>query len=210
MVRLGKVVFFAVCVLALPASSALAHQHHREDATLDPARAFAKSHAALWALEAMCIKAVKAQNLRYDGITQAEIDAMDLRWRLETVRHRRPLIDQVMSNTLSRHLAALKDSMKGAVTEIVVIDRRGLNVAASDIDSDFWQGDEEKWQKTVPAGPSSVYVGPVELDTSTDLFQSEVSLPITDPETGEVIGALTMGVDLDRLATAQRQSARKP
>ncbi|MDJ0935386.1 MAG: PDC sensor domain-containing protein [Kiloniellales bacterium] len=192
-------VFFA-CGVGFSATVAVGHEAHFDDRHLEPVRAFADSQLKTWAAAAICIDAVKAQNREMSNITQWEIDVLDIQWRLETVRKVKPLINSVMSKQLSHYLAQLKESMRGAVTEIVIMDSRGLNVAASDIDSDYWQGDEAKWQKTYLAGPGSVFVDDVELDTSTDLFQSEISMAITDPVSGKVIGAIAVGIDLDRLA----------
>ena len=41
--------------------------------------------------------------------------------------------------------------------------------------------------------------GEVEQDESTQIFQSQVSIPISDPATGTVIGAITVGVDVSML-----------
>jgi len=201
-------VFFA-CGVGFAAPLAVGHEAHFDDSHLEPVRKFAESELKSWAAAAICIDAVKAQNQRMSNITQWEIDALDIQWRLETVRSVKPLINTVMSKQLSHYLAQLKEIMRGAVTEIVVMDGRGLNVAASDVDTDYWQGDEAKWQKTYLAGPGSVFVDDVELDTSTDLFQSEISMAITDPVSGKVIGAIAVGIDLDRLA-ANAKSAGGP
>jgi hypothetical protein len=44
------------------------------------------------------------------------------------------------------------------ITEMFVMDAKGLNVGQSDVTSDYWQGDEAKWQKTYGAGPGVVFV----------------------------------------------------
>ena len=85
------------------------------------------------------------------------------------------------------------------MTEIFVMDNKGLNVGQSDITSDFWQGDEAKWQKTFQAAPKTMFVDEVEMDDSTQRFQTQISIAITDPDTGENIGAVTIGVDAEGL-----------
>ena len=77
------------------------------------------------------------------------------------------------------------------------MDAQGLNVAQSDVTSDYWQGDEAKWQETYNTG--NVHIGDVELDESTQTYQAQVSLPIFDPESNAVIGAATFGVNLELL-----------
>ncbi len=209
MARVSWLPVVFACGVGLSATLAVGHEAHFDDVHLEPVRKFADSDLKAWASAAICIDAVRAQNRVTKDITQREIDALDIQWRLETVRSDKPLINSVMTKQLSGYLARLKETMKGAVTEIVVMDSRGINVAASDIDTDYWQGDEAKWQKTYLAGPGSVFVDDVELDTSTDLFQSEISMAITDPVSGEVIGAIAVGIDLDQLA-ANAKSAGSP
>jgi hypothetical protein len=79
------------------------------------------------------------------------------------------------------------------------MDAKGLNVGQSDVTSDYWQGDEAKWQKTYGAGSGVVFVDGVEEDESTQALQSQASVTISDPETGEPIGAITVGINLDML-----------
>ena len=79
------------------------------------------------------------------------------------------------------------------------MDAKGLDVAQSTLTSDYWQGDEAKWSETYPVGPDAVQIGEIEQDESTQVFQSQVSIAVTDPATGEVIGAITVGVDVSML-----------
>ena len=76
------------------------------------------------------------------------------------------------------------------------MDGKGLNVGQSDVTSDYWQGDEDKWQKTFLAGAGAVHVSEVEFDESSQTYQSQFSMPIVDPATSTVIGAVTVGVDV--------------
>lgn len=79
------------------------------------------------------------------------------------------------------------------------MDARGLNVAASVATSDMWQGDEAKFQETFPFGPDAVHFSEIEYDESTQVYQGQISLSLKDPETGDVIGAITVGVDAKEL-----------
>jgi hypothetical protein len=84
-------------------------------------------------------------------------------------------------------------------TEIFVMDGRGLNVGQSDVTPDYWQGDEAKWQKTYLEGPGAIHIGDIEMDESTQQFQAQVSVSVVDPASGTVIGAVTVGVNVDAL-----------
>lgn len=163
------------------------------------ATAWAENTLRAWMKEAIVIDAVKAQNARHASITQAEIDALDKQWRAETKAAAKPLIDSVMGNALSAHLRKLEASAKGLVTEIFVMDNKGLNVGQSDVTTDYWQADESKWQKTFLVGPGAVFVDKVEKDESTQKFQVQVSISIVDPTANAVIGAVTVGLDIESL-----------
>ena len=109
------------------------------------------------------------------------------------------MIDEVLASEVSKYLAEMKQAAGGMVTEVFVMDNRGLNVAQSDVTSDYWQGDEAKWKKTYSAGPEAVFVDEVEMDESTQTLQTQVSMSIKDPETNAVIGAITVGVNVEAL-----------
>ena len=185
---------FTATAVSLFASAAFA-----SDAHVAPMTDFANSTVKQWISNSTVIEAVKAQNARHAGLSQADIDKMDKDWRAQTDAGSKPMIDAVLGNALSSYLKDQKNSAGGLVTEIFVMDNRGLNVGQSDVTSDYWQGDEAKWKKTYLAGPDSVFVDEVEQDESTQMFQSQLSMAITDPGSGEVIGAITVGVNVDDL-----------
>jgi len=79
------------------------------------------------------------------------------------------------------------------------MDFKGLNVGQSAVTSDYMQGDEAKWQKTYQAGADALFIDEVEFDDSTQSFQTQMSATVVDPATGEAIGAITIGVNVEKL-----------
>ncbi len=152
-----------------------------------------------WASNPVIVAAIRAQNQVTRNYTDAEIASLDKSWRSEVGMSAQPTINPVLDNAASEFLRGKRDDSKGLFTEIFIMDGRGLNVAASDVTSDYWQGDEAKWQETYAVGPNAVHISEVELDESTQIYQSQVSLTITDPTTGETIGAVTIGVNVELL-----------
>ena len=171
-----------------------------------PIRQFAKSTVEDWIANPLVVAAIKKQNARHASLSQADINALDKKWRAETSRRSRPLIDRVLATKLSRFLMQAKKDQHGIVTEVFIMDNRGLNVGQSDVTSDYWQGDETKFKKTYLVGPDAMIVDEVELDESTQTFQSQLSMAITDPATGKVIGAITVGVDVEAVVWANLDS----
>lgn len=145
------------------------------------------------------IAAIEAQNAANEGITSTEIDRLDKQWRAETQGADMPLISQLVGKPLSDHLKRVKEQAAGLITEVIVMDNKGLNVGISDVTSDYWQGDEDKWAKTFQVGPNAIFVDGIELDESTQTLQSQVSFSVVDPETDAVIGAITFGIDMQAL-----------
>jgi hypothetical protein len=183
-----------VLAITMTASFALAAGPHEE-----PMTELANGKIQKLITSSVVIDAIKAQNAKHASLQQAEIDKLDKEWRAETNAADHPMIDAVLGNDLSAHLKKVKEESQGLYTEIFVMDNKGLNVGQSDVTSDYWQGDEAKWQKTYQAGPGAIHISEVEEDESTQRFQSQLSMAITDPATNEVIGAITIGVDIENL-----------
>ncbi|MDX1484057.1 MAG: hypothetical protein R3229_06220 [Alphaproteobacteria bacterium] len=152
-----------------------------------------------WTRDAKVVDAIKAQNSKHASLDNAKIVSLDKTWRAQTKSADKPMIEGILGNDLSAFLKKIKADSKGLFTEIFVMDNKGLNVGQSDVTSDYWQGDEAKWKKTYLAGADAVHVGKVKKDESTQRFQSQVSVSIVDPATKAVIGAVTVGIDMEAL-----------
>ena len=152
-----------------------------------------------WIKSDVVISAVKAQNKTSESLDQAAIDALDKKWRAEVKGDNKTFINSVLENPLSAYLKDVKEGSQGLYSEIFVMDMKGLNVGQSDVTSDYWQGDEGKWQKTYGVGPDAILIDEVEFDDSSQTYQSQVSLTIVDPATNAPIGAVTIGVNVEAL-----------
>ena len=177
----------ALATVALAAGQALSA------GPTDDMAAFVQSQD--WVTSPAIIQALRAQNAETAGLTQADIDALDQDWRAQVGQVDQPLITAVTSRDASLHLRQNVDAAQGRITEVFVMDARGLNVATSAVTSDYWQGDEAKFTQTYPMGAGAMHVSEVEYDESTQTYQAQVSLSIADPQSGEVIGAVTFGVN---------------
>lgn len=145
------------------------------------------------------IDAIAAQNTRTAGYDQPRIDALDTAWRTEVGTSETPALTTVMENAAADFHRSRVGISGGQITEVFIMDARGLNVAASALTSDMWQGDEAKFTKTFSAGPDAFHFSEVELDDSTQRYRGQISLTITDPASGAPIGAMTVGVDAEAL-----------
>ncbi|SIO20704.1 hypothetical protein [Vannielia litorea] len=154
---------------------------------------------ATWASDEVLVAAIKAANAERAALTQAGIDAMDQAWRSEADAGSGPTIDPVMQSAAADFLRHQVAASGGLISEVFIMDSHGLNVAASGVTSDMWQGDEDKHARTYAAGPGATFVDAIEFDESAQSYQGQVSMTISDPATGEAIGAITVGLDVESL-----------
>lgn len=160
---------------------------------------YANANIKPWLSDAAVIAAIKAQNEANSGLAQGDIDSLDQKWRAGVEGGDMALIDTVLANSLSDYLREKQMGSNGIITEIFVMDAKGLNVGQSDVTSDYWQGDEGKFQKTYGSGDAAaIFVDEAEKDESTQMLQSQVSMTVAD-ETGQPIGAITVGINLNTL-----------
>lgn len=171
----------------------------QEDVYRVPLQAYAEEQLSTWLENEDLIQAIRDQNAAHADLTQADIDQLDLDWRAQRKEASKPLIDDLLGRPASEWLRGQQAQTANFVTEVFAMDNHGLNVAQSVETSDYWQGDEAKWQQTYGNGSGDIHISEVEYDDSTGSYQSQVSMPITDPATGELIGAITFGINVQSL-----------
>ena len=136
-------------------------------------------------------------------LSQDQIDALDKQWRAEREMDDQPLITSVLANPLSSYLTRIQARSLGVLSEIFVMDQNGLNAGQSSITSDYWQGDEAKFQKTYGAGAGAVFLDEPELNEDTKSWRSQLNFTVHDAD-GAPIGHATVEVNLTELARRHR------
>lgn len=128
----------------------------------------------------------------------------DDKWQALAPRKAVPLAKRILELPSSKALFAWQQSHHGLITEVMLINEMGTLAAMSQLTSDFWQGDEPKFQNVIhtpPAvaeNPSTIYISPIRYDSSTSRFQITVSVPLV-PASGEPPnGAISFGLDIER------------
>ena len=144
-------------------------------------------------------EALKKHNLKARLWTQQEIAIMDKKWikafKADDFSYSLKMVDQ----ELSAQLREIKKEGQGQITEIIVADARGLNVAISDITSDFWQGDEAKFTRAFGQPSNRLFFSDIRYDESTKHFQVDISVPLVNEEQQAPIGVLIFGVDSEKV-----------
>lgn len=151
-----------------------------------------------WRNEPGLIAAVNAQNEQTKTVSVQQIHQLDQQWLDEQrlPRDQQPLTSSVLATPLADWLREQQKQQDGIVSEIIVTDQQGLNVAISEPTTDYWQGDETKF--TEPFFSEQPYMSTLTYDQSTRRFQVHVSTPVRDPQTDATIGVLIVGLDIER------------
>lgn len=145
-----------------------------------------------WGQDLALVSAVVEQNKT--GMTLAAIELRDTEWRATDGLDDR--MKAIMNSGAAKRLLEFQKS-EPYFFEIFLMDNQGANVAMTNKTSDYWQGDEAKWQESFKGGEGAVHVGDIEFDESADDYLVQVSVPVM--ESGKAIGAITVGVNLDIL-----------
>jgi hypothetical protein len=194
--QLGRLLFIA-SVLALSSVAATAEPAKpdiQKLVTLDVVR-----EMRTWVESDIVRVSIDTQNKRLSKLDQAAIDKLDQQWVRERESDDKPLIAATLSNPLSVYLSRMQGRSLGLYAEIFIMDQNGLNVGQSAITSDFWQGDESKFQKTYAVAPDAVFIDEPEFDSELKIWRGQVNFTVTDAA-GKAIGAATVELNLTELA----------
>lgn len=173
------------------------HNATAEEAHIAPIMDYVKTKVT-WVKDPAIVNAIKAQNAKNAGLSEADIVALDKKWRAEVDAGDKPTITMVLGNEASTFLKKQQAGSAGVISEVFIMDNKGLNVGQSEVTSDYWQGDEAKFKKSFGAGKDAIFVDGVEKDESTQALQSQVSMTVTD-DAGNAIGAITIGINVEAL-----------
>lgn len=148
---------------------------------------------------------IEAQNKRLQKLSQTEIDALDKQWRREREEtNDMPLVSATLSSPLSVYTTRIQGQSIGLFVEIFVMDQNGLNVGQSSITTDYWQGDEAKFQKSFQISKDAVFIDEPEWNDDKKIWVGQLSFTITNTSGEKPIGAITVEINLTEL---QRRAA---
>jgi hypothetical protein len=140
-----------------------------------------------WAVAAdpQIVKAVVAQNTKAQSMD--EVRRIDQEW---AANPQLALRKALSSSACAQRLRDLtKDDP--VVVEVILMDARGANVCVSRETTDYWQGDEAKFQKTFGAG-KELFMDEPALDASTETYAIQLSVLVSDGQSK--VGALTLSL----------------
>ncbi|MBY6260578.1 hypothetical protein EI613_01375 [Azospirillum sp. 412522] len=189
----------AGCAVSLLCAGTLSMASAADPALEGAVRKAASQQAQPWLADPAVVGAVTSQNARHAGIAQAKIDEMDNQWKAAAkAGGANPAFDAIAANAVSKQLKQVVDGSGGRIVEILLMDDHGLNVGQTAGTSDFWQGDEPKWQK-VFTGNADLYMTDPEKDDKTGAMLTEASVPVLDPAGKQKIGVAMIVLDTAKL-----------
>lgn len=145
-----------------------------------------------WGSNPILVEAVREQNALARPLD--EVKRIDAEWTATSGVT--PFMEGMMNNAPAQELKRLEQT-KPFFLELFLMDHQGANVAMTNKTSDYWQGDEGKFTHSFKDGKGAVYIDEVKFDESAQVYLVQISVPVLD--VGTAIGAMTIGIDLDRL-----------
>lgn len=115
------------------------------------------------------------------------IEALDRNW--PTLPPDSPQVAATLQNQLALELKEFQ-KRNPRFAEILVTDRYGHLLAATNKTTDFWQADERWWQKGAATKAGVAYVEGLTFDQSSGSHSIELTLPLFNLESGELAGVL--------------------
>lgn len=139
--------------------------------------------------DADIVAAVKAQNAK--KVSLDTIKKLDEQWLAGKAA---ALVKQTTTGPCADRLRLL--TAGGAYREAFVMDDRGALVCATGKTSDYWQGDEAKFEQAFNGGKGNVFIDRPKYDDSASAATAQISVPVM--ENGKAIGAITVGLSMVR------------
>ena len=133
------------------------------------------------------IRRVAAEGTR-QPIDQKKTEAIDQQWQKD--RKVPAALAGILSNAAARFLSDIvkQDQL---YREILVADRHGRVVAASQVTTDYYQADEGWFTQALDDGRRGrITVSDVRRDESADVYAFDISVPVAGPESDELVGIM--------------------
>ena len=122
---------------------------------------------------------------------------LDREWRRDSERGvASAKAGEILENSLSGILRSFQKGDAENIAEIFVFNTKGAVIGMNRLTSDFDQSDEPKFKVVIRQNPDLSQIADIYFDGSTRTFLSQVTVPVVDPETGNVIAAMTVGLDV--------------
>lgn len=130
-------------------------------------------------------------------LSQAEIEQLDSQWRTAEANNNNhdTLVADVLNNDLASELLQFQGGFPQHV-EVFLTNQQGINIAATNRTSDYYQADEEWWQIAYQNG---LFIGQPEYDESSKTIAMIMAVAVRAHGSGNIVGILRTTVDFGTL-----------
>ncbi len=123
---------------------------------------------------------------------QRAAEATDREWQRDSAGTAKRL--EILNSAASRFLADLSRN-DPVHREILVTDRFGRLVAASNVTSDYLQADEAWWTEAFDQGRGRISISDVTRDESAGIYAFEIAVPVSTGQCEEIAGVMKIVAD---------------
>ena len=124
-----------------------------------------------------------------DSAAAAELDR-----RFAALDLNSPVVAEVLGNTASRYFTEIT-RQDPVYRELLLTDREGRLIAASNLTSDYYQADEDWWRRVMADDRGEATVSDVRWDDSARTYAMEIAVPVPGDD-GRPMGVLKAVADI--------------
>lgn len=143
------------------------------------------------------VKFLESESSKSSQVDMSSIAKIENQWKRLTDKDK--LLKELLENELSMTLKAFK-AVEGSFGEILVTDRVGKLVSATNKTSDYWQADEDWWQETYNNGKGKIFLSKFGYDESAKVFAMDLCVPVFHKD--KIVGIIKGVLDLSHLFDA--------
>lgn len=144
--------------------------------------------------------ALGQQNQLHDALSPAAVREQDRIWVNEVSQTGlMPLVGTVMSNPLSNYLTSVQAGSLGLMSQILVVDRQGLNAGLTAPSDDFLQADERFFRDALDHRGDGAVLGEPYYHTATGTWRVDIAFPLASRRGQPPLGVTRMEINLTEL-----------
>ena len=144
-----------------------------------------------------------------DAVFQEKVNQIEKIWNTPAVE---PMVRQMLGSEAARMMRS-QVAADRRLLRITLTDGRGAAIAATHKTLDYYQADEEFWQKIHAQGRGALNLTDILYDEVTKANYIGIGVPVMDPATNTFIGALDVLMELSTIfpdaATRQQGSSMR-
>lgn len=141
--------------------------------------------------------ALVEHNRLMESLSRNDIQERKDQWQKAFAQRRYDDIEHWLDVDLSREMSGWVAVSDGVLIQTVLMDAHGFTVAAGAMPADYWLGNTAVYEQAVASQPGQLTFDAVRFYRSTERFNAHVSVQVVQPDTEEILGVLSVGVNVE-------------